>query len=83
MATVLNDLEIAPLVLHFRPAIEMTEDQFFEFCQINRDLRIERTAQGDILIMAPAAAGVRGRSGGYLGCGVLILPYPYPVLKYH
>ena len=64
MATVLNDLEIAPLVLHFRPAIEMTEDQFFEFCQINRDLRIERTAQGDILIMAPAGGESAARNAG-------------------
>ncbi len=34
--------------------VQMTDDQFFEFCQINRDLRIERNADGDILIMPPA-----------------------------
>jgi Uma2 family endonuclease len=26
---------------------------FFEFCQINRDYRIERTAEGEVLIMSP------------------------------
>jgi len=31
----------------------MSEDDFFEFCAANRDLRIERTAEGDILIMPP------------------------------
>src|SRR5579863_3069130 len=32
----------------------MSDDQFFEFCQINGDLRIERTAQGELIVMPPA-----------------------------
>ena len=32
----------------------MNDDQFFEFCRVNRELRIERSAEGDILIMSPA-----------------------------
>ncbi|HLH24231.1 MAG TPA: Uma2 family endonuclease [Chloroflexota bacterium] len=43
-----------PLVLRIRPALDITEDQFFEFCQLNDDLRIERTAEGEWLIMPPA-----------------------------
>jgi Uma2 family endonuclease len=42
-----------PLVVRLEPALRVTEDQFFEFCQINRDLRIERTAQGELIIMPP------------------------------
>ena len=43
-----------PVVLHFEPAkLHMTNDEFFEFCQLNSDLRIERTSQGDIAIIAP------------------------------
>jgi len=45
-----------------RPSIDMTDDQFFEFCQINRDLRIERTAQGDIVIMTPAGGATGARN---------------------
>lgn len=45
--------EIPPMVLHTRPALEMDEEQLFEFCQINRDWRIERTAEGDLEIMPP------------------------------
>ena len=45
--------EYPPLVLHTRPALEMDEEQFFEFCQLNRDWRIERTAEGDLEIMPP------------------------------
>jgi hypothetical protein len=29
-----------PLVVHTRPVIEMDDEQFFQFCQINRDLQI-------------------------------------------
>lgn len=43
----------APIVVRLRPVIELTDDQFFEFCQINRDLRIERTAEGELVIMPP------------------------------
>jgi Uma2 family endonuclease len=46
-------VELPPLVLHLRPAIEMTAEQFSEFCQLNRDLRIERTAGGDLIVMPP------------------------------
>jgi len=40
-------------ILRLAPAIEMTDDQFFALCQQNRDLRLERTAQGDIIVMPP------------------------------
>lgn len=46
MIPVTTATEITPLVLQMSPAIEMTDDQFFEFCQLNRNLRIEPTAKG-------------------------------------
>jgi Uma2 family endonuclease len=49
-------MEIDPLVLRFPPALDMTDDQFFGFCQLNDDLRLERTAEGDIVIMPPTGA---------------------------
>jgi len=30
-----------------------TDEQFFEFCRVNDELRIERDADGNILIMDP------------------------------
>jgi Uma2 family endonuclease len=45
-----------PLVVRFRPAIELSEDQFFALCQINHELRIERNARGELLIMPPAGS---------------------------
>jgi Uma2 family endonuclease len=42
-----------PLVLRTRPALDLSEDQFFALCQLNRDLQIERNAEGEWLIMSP------------------------------
>jgi len=58
-------MEQEPLVVHTRPVIDMDEKQFFQFCQLNRDLQIERTSEGDILIMAPEA-GSSGRGSSKL-----------------
>jgi Uma2 family endonuclease len=43
-----------PLVLHTRPVFEMSDELFYDFCQTNREWRIERTAEGDVLIMPPS-----------------------------
>jgi Uma2 family endonuclease len=43
-----------PLVIRLRPVLDLSEDQFFELCQLNRDLWIERNAKGELLIMPPA-----------------------------
>ncbi|MEH2402934.1 Uma2 family endonuclease [Nostoc sp.] len=45
--------EIIPIVLQLQPAITLTEDQFYEFCQLNSDFRIERNAAGELVIMPP------------------------------
>ena len=44
---------IAPLVLQLKPAINLSDDELLHFCRINRELRIERNAQGELIIMAP------------------------------
>lgn len=41
------------LILNLRPTLELTEEQFFQLCQNNRDLRLERTEQGELIIMPP------------------------------
>jgi len=40
----------------------MTDEQFFELCQLNRDLHIERTATGDLIIMPPTGSGSGNRN---------------------
>jgi Uma2 family endonuclease len=41
--------------------LDLTEDQFFEFCQLNRDLQIERTAEGEWQIMTPVGVDTSDR----------------------
>ncbi|MBD2342698.1 Uma2 family endonuclease [Anabaena subtropica] len=48
--------EILPVVLHLEPAIAMSDNQFYEFCQLNRDIRIERNAIGELIIMSPTGS---------------------------
>lgn len=43
------------------PGKGMTDDEFFEFCQINRGLKIERNAAGQIIIMSPTG----GQTGNW------------------
>ena len=42
------------VTLNLHPVVQLTDDQFYELCQANRDLRLERTATGEIIIMPPA-----------------------------
>ena len=43
-----------PIVLRLSPVIELTEEQFLAFCEMNHEARIERTAEGELEIMPPA-----------------------------
>jgi Uma2 family endonuclease len=55
-----------PVVVHFEPSkLRMNDEEFFEFCQLNPELRIERTSGGDILVMAPTG-GKTGRRNARL-----------------
>jgi Uma2 family endonuclease len=43
----------APLILHTPPGWR-ADDAFFDLCRRNAELRIEQTAEGDLIIMPPA-----------------------------
>lgn len=40
------------VTLDLHPSLELTDEQFEKICQANRDLKLERTAKGDLVIMA-------------------------------
>ncbi|ODG96178.1 hypothetical protein A4S05_02145 [Nostoc sp. KVJ20] len=42
--------------------IDLTDEQFFQMCQKNRDYRFERTASGEILIMPPTGSDTGRRN---------------------
>lgn len=41
------------LTVNLQSVLELTDEQFFNLCQANRDLRFERTATGELIIMPP------------------------------
>lgn len=45
--------------LNLEPIIHLTEKQFYQLCQANPDIKIERNAQGKIIVMPPTG----GRTG--------------------
>lgn len=63
MTTLLIQTENIPLMVNFPAIIQLTHEQFYEFCQANRDLRIERTATGEVIIMPPTFSDTGNRSG--------------------
>lgn len=62
MTTLLIQTESVPLTVNFPSLVQMTDEQFYEFCQANRDLRIERTARGEVIIMPPAFSDTGNRN---------------------
>lgn len=41
------------IILQIPPQLKMTDEDFFEFCQMNRDLQIEQNKLGQLVIMTP------------------------------
>ncbi len=41
------------LTLHLDSIAQLTHDQFHELCRENRDIRLELTAQGELIVMSP------------------------------
>ncbi|WP_414753359.1 Uma2 family endonuclease [Anabaena sp. CCY 9910] len=48
--------DILGMVLKMQPNIIISDEQLFDFCQVNRDFRIERNQLGELLIMPPTGA---------------------------
>jgi Uma2 family endonuclease len=41
------------LTLNLEPILHLTHEQFRELCQVNPDLKLERTAEGGLIVMPP------------------------------
>lgn len=50
------------LTLNLRPVLELTDEQFYKLCQANRDLRLERSANGELIIMPPTGGETGNRN---------------------
>jgi Uma2 family endonuclease len=48
--------------LKLDPIIKLTEDQFYQLCQENPDMKLERNAIGELVIMPPTGGGTGKRN---------------------
>jgi len=62
MTTLLIQTQNVPLTVNLPAIKSMSVEQFYEFCLANRDLRIERTATGEVIIMPPAFSDTGNRN---------------------
>ncbi|CAN5342849.1 hypothetical protein BH24ACT19_BH24ACT19_09330 [soil metagenome] len=53
-STTVQGIDATPLVLRLRPVVELSRDQLLELSSLNDDLRLELTAEGELIVMAPA-----------------------------
>lgn len=49
------------LTLNLNPIIKLTREQFYKLCETNPELKLERNAQGELIVMPPTG-GETGRS---------------------
>jgi Uma2 family endonuclease len=52
--------------LNFNPVIEMTDEQFYQLCRANPDVKFERSPTGELLIMPPTG-GETGNCNSEIG----------------
>jgi Uma2 family endonuclease len=53
-----NNMVISPVILNL-DRVQLSDEQFYQLCQNNRELKFERNTQGELTIMSP----VGGESG--------------------
>jgi Uma2 family endonuclease len=52
--------------VNFSPIINLTDAQFYQLCRANPDLKFERNAKGEIIIMSPTGGETGNRSAEIL-----------------
>jgi Uma2 family endonuclease len=59
--------ETIPLMVRVRSGLRVSDKAFWRICCDNRDLRLERTARGELIVMMPAGTGTGGRNASLTG----------------
>ena len=50
------------ITLNLEPLINLTSEQFYQLCQVNPDAKLERTALGELVVMAPTGGETGSRN---------------------
>ncbi|MCT7975744.1 Uma2 family endonuclease [Laspinema olomoucense] len=59
-----------PIILNLK-TVNLSDDQFYQLCQINENWRLEETAQGELIIMPPVG-GISGNRESDFNADVVI-----------
>jgi Uma2 family endonuclease len=54
------------ITLNLKPVIELTDEQFYQLCRRNPDVKFERNAKGELLIMSPTGGETGNRNAEIL-----------------
>lgn len=55
------------LTLNFRSTMELTDERFEQICHSNQDLRFERSAKGELVVMSPTGSETGRQNWGLAG----------------
>ncbi len=55
------------IAINLRPTLNLTDEAFAQLCRSNPDLRLERTAQGELIAMSPAGSETGYRNADLVG----------------
>lgn len=50
------------IALNFEPILHLSDEVFEQLCQANRDVQLERTAQGELIVMPPTGGETGDRN---------------------
>ncbi|WAL59574.1 Uma2 family endonuclease [Thermocoleostomius sinensis] len=58
---------MAAIILDLKPFVDLSDDQFYQLCQNHRDLKFERTSQGELVIVTPVGGEGGSREADLIG----------------
>jgi Uma2 family endonuclease len=50
------------VIVNLNPIIELTDEQFYQLCRANSDVKFERNVKGELIIMPPTGGGTGKRN---------------------
>ena len=60
-----EEMTMMPVILSL-DTVELTDEQFWCLCQQNRDLQLERSAKGDLIVISPVGGTSGNREAGLI-----------------
>lgn len=54
------------ITINFNPIVKLTDDQFYQLCRVNPEVKFERNAKGEIIIVPPTGGETGKRNAGLI-----------------